>query len=84
MNHLCRYIFRFHVVTLYDICPSLTSHSIIILKSIYIPANGTKNYLKNDAYELVYKKETDSQTLKTNQWLSKGKGMGRDKLEVWD
>ena len=67
MNHLYHFFFRFHVqVMLYDICPSLTSLSIIILKSIYVAANGIKNYLKNDTYELIYKKETDSQTLKTN------------------
>ena len=31
--------------------------------------------------ELIYKTETDSQTLKTNSWLPKGKGRG-DKLGV--
>ena len=30
--------------------------------------------LKNDAIELVYKTETDSQTQKINLWLPKGKG----------
>ena len=30
--------------------------------------------LKNDAIELVYKTETDSQIQKTNLWLPKGKG----------
>ena len=40
--------------------------------------------LKYDANELIYKTETDSQTQKTNLWLPKGKGMGRDKLEVQD
>lgn len=79
------FFFRFHVqVMVYDIRPSLTSLSIIILKSIYVAANGIKNYLKNDTYELIYIKETNSQTLKTNQWLSKGKGVGRDTLDVWD
>ena len=34
--------------------------------------------------ELIYKTETDSQTLKTNLWLLKGKGGGRDKFGVWD
>jgi len=29
---------------------------------------------KNDTYELIYKTEIDSQTLKTNLWLPKGKG----------
>ena len=38
---------------------------------------------KNDANELIYKIEIDSQTQKTNLWLPKGKG-GRDKVGVWD
>ena len=33
---------------------------------------------------MIYKMETDSQTQKTNLWLPKGKGGGRDKLRVWD
>ena len=37
--------------------------------------------LKSDTKEFIYKTETDSQTLKTNLWLPKGKGGGRDKLE---
>ena len=32
-----------------------------------------------DTNELIYKTETDSQTLKTNLWLPKG-----NKLGVWD
>ena len=32
--------------------------------------------------ELIYKTETDSQTQKTNLQLPKGKGTGRDKLQV--
>ena len=40
--------------------------------------------LKSDTNELIYKTETDSQTSKTNLWLPKGKGGGRDKLGVWD
>ena len=39
--------------------------------------------LKYDTDEFTYKTETDSQTLKTNLWLPKGKG-GRDKSGVWD
>ena len=39
--------------------------------------------LINDSDEFIYKTETDSQTLKTNLWLPKGKG-GRDKSGVWD
>ena len=34
--------------------------------------------------ELIYKTETDSQTLKTNLRLLKGKGGGRDKFGVWE
>ena len=30
--------------------------------------------LKNNTNKLIYKTETDSQTLKTNFWLLKGKG----------
>ena len=41
-------------------------------------------YKKNDTNELIYKTETDSQTLKTNLRLPKGKSGRRDKLEVWD
>ena len=40
---------------------------------------------KNDTNELIYKTETDLETLQTNLWLPKGKsGGGRDKLGVWD
>ena len=41
------------------------------------------NLKKNDTNESTYKLETDSQTQKTNLWLSKGRGVG-DKLVVWD
>ena len=34
--------------------------------------------LKYDTNELIYKTKRDSQTKKTNLWLSKGKGQGRD------
>ena len=40
--------------------------------------------LQSGTSEFTYKTETDSQTQKTNLWLPKGKGAGRDKLEVWD
>ena len=33
-------------------------------------------YLKNNTNELIYRTETDSQTLKTNLWLPKGKDGG--------
>lgn len=76
--------FRFHVlVMLYDVHPSLTSLSIIILKSFYVAANSIKNYLKNDTYELIYKKETNSD-FKTKPMVIKGEGAGRDTLEVLD
>ena len=40
---------------------------------------------ENDTNELIYKPETDSQSLKTNLWLLKVKGWGgQDKLRVWD
>ena len=39
--------------------------------------------LENDANELIYKTETDSQTQKTSLWLPKGK-QGKDKLRVLD
>ena len=43
------------------------------------------NLKKNGTNELIYKTETDPQTLKTNLRLPKGKGGGgRDKLGVWD
>ena len=39
---------------------------------------------KKGTNELIYKTEIDPQTQKTNLWLPKGKGGGRDKLGVWD
>ena len=33
------------------------------------------NLKKNDTNELIYKTETDSQTLRTNLWFPKGKGV---------
>ena len=39
---------------------------------------------RNDTNKLIYETGTDSQTLKTNLWLPRGKGEGRDKLGVWD
>ena len=38
---------------------------------------------KDDVNELFYKTGTDSQTLKTNLCLPKGKGVGMDRLGVW-
>ena len=40
--------------------------------------------LKTDAYELIYKTETNLQILKTNLWLSKGKHGERDKSGAWE
>ena len=39
---------------------------------------------KNDINELIYKTEIESQTYKTNLWLSFKAGEGRDKLGGWD
>ena len=38
--------------------------------------------LKGNTNELIYKRETDSQTQKTNM-VTEGKGAGQDKLGVW-
>ena len=40
--------------------------------------------LENNTNESMHKTETDSQTQKTNLWLPKGKGEGKNKLGVWD
>ena len=40
--------------------------------------------LKCDTNELIYKTETDSQTERTDLWLPKGEGWGRDTLGVWN
>ena len=40
--------------------------------------------LKNYTNELIYKREIDPQTQKTDLWLLKKKGEGRDKSGVWD
>ena len=42
----------------------------------------TCGILKNGTNELIYKIETDSQTLKTDLWLPKGKGDGKNGLGV--
>ena len=43
------------------------------------------NLKKNDTNELIYKIEIDSQTQKTNLWLSKGKGGGMNlEFEITD
>ena len=38
---------------------------------------------KNSTKKLMYKTETDAETQKTNFWLPKRKGIGRDKFGVW-
>ena len=43
-----------------------------------------QNLLKHDTNEHIYKIETDLRTQKTNLWLPKRKGKGRDKLGGWD
>ena len=50
------------------------------MQSLYVDSKRKKNYTNG----LIYKTEKDSQTQKTNLWLLKGKGKGRDKLGVWD
>ena len=45
-------------------------------KSKYHMISLTSGILKNDLNELIYKTEIDSQTCKTNLWLTKGKGGG--------
>ena len=42
------------------------------------------NLKKCNTNELIYKTEADSQTLKTNLWLPKGKRREGDKLGAWD
>ena len=43
------------------------------------------NLKKKITNELIYKIETESQTLKTNLWSPKWKGSGgKDELGVWD
>ena len=54
-------------------------------KNKYHMISLTCGIYKDDTNELIYKTETDLQTLQTNLWLPKGKGGGgRDKLGVWD
>ena len=39
---------------------------------------------RNEANELTYKTETDSQTQRTKLWLCRGRIVGRDNQGVWD
>ena len=66
--------------------------AIIILSEVsqkkkrQIPYNITYMWnLKYDTNELIYEKETDAQTQKTNLMVTKGlRVWGREKLGVWD
>ena len=50
-----------------------------------IPYGITYMYnLKYDTSELTYETETDSQTQRTDLWLSRGRGLGREVLGAWD
>ena len=40
--------------------------------------------LKYDRNEPIYETETNSQVWKTDLWLPRGSGWGRDQLGVWD
>ena len=40
--------------------------------------------LKYDTNEAIYKIETDSHTQRTDLWLSREGGWGRDGVDVWD
>ena len=39
--------------------------------------------LKYDTYQLIYEIETESQMQRTDLWLPREKGAGRDGLGVW-
>ena len=54
------------IITLSDISQRQIPYDITYMRSLK----------KNDINELIYKTGTDSQTLKTNLWLPKGKGCG--------
>ena len=55
------------IIILSEISPRKTN----IIYHSYVESN-----LKNNTNELIYKTETDSQILKTNFWLPKGKHGG--------
>ena len=40
--------------------------------------------LKYNTNELMYETETNSQTERTDLWLPRGEGWGRDGFGVWD
>ena len=40
--------------------------------------------LKYDTNEPIYKIKTDLQILRTDLWLPRGRGWGREELGVWD
>ena len=50
-----------------------------------IPYNITYMWnIKYDTNKCIYKTEANSQTQRTDLWLSRGKGVGREGLGVWD
>ena len=55
------------IIILSEVSERQTSHDIIYMW----------NLKKKDTYELIYRTEIDSQTLKTNLWLPKGAGGGQ-------
>ena len=59
---------------------------IIILSGVrQTPYDITYTWnLKYDTKELICETETDSQTQRTDLWLPRGGGWGRDGLRVWD
>ena len=48
------------------------------------PYNVTYMWNKKNTNELIYKTETDSKTQKTNMGTKGERGLGRDKLGLWD
>ena len=40
--------------------------------------------LKYDTNELIYERETDSQTYRTDLWLPRGRGVGEGRIGIWD
>ena len=80
-----------HMRTQWEVCnsekdPHQTLHSDLRCPASRIESNKFLLFLssKQDKWKTKKKTETDSQTQKTNAWLSKGKEAGRNKLGVWD
>ena len=50
-----------------------------------IPCDTTYIWnLKYDTNELIYERETDSQTYRTDLWLPRGRGVGEGRIGIWD